>query len=154
MNQGPREHPSNMAALALGLMSIVCLGPLAGVPAILLGGKVVREAQAAPHQYQGPTAARAGVGLGWLGSFGWTSYVLYRGASESLGLTLLFLVAGMALAYLGLGGVKSTVPTIAATGNFIRKRRAMWMVSASLWRCGCAGVVGVLAERGRAHRNL
>jgi hypothetical protein len=130
-----------MAALALGLMSILCLGPLAGVPAILLGGKVVREALAGPHQYQRPTAARAGVAFGWIGSFGWMSYVFYRVASESIALTILFLVLGVATAYLGVAGGRSNVPAVAATGRFVRKQRAMWMVSAALCGAGTLGAV-------------
>jgi len=57
--QAPRDHPSGTTALTLGLLSVFCLGPITGIPAVLLGGKVLREVAAAPHQYRCRRARRS-----------------------------------------------------------------------------------------------
>ncbi len=67
---GPLNKSQGMAvsSLVLGILSFVCLGPLGGVPAIILGHKAYRRARSAPEQYCGEGLAITGLVLGYVNS--------------------------------------------------------------------------------------
>lgn len=65
----PRSHPSRETLLLLGAVAILGAGPLAGIPAIVLGRIVLREIDASRGQYLGRGAVLASIALGWAGTF-------------------------------------------------------------------------------------
>lgn len=63
----PRSNPTAVWSLALGLVSVAtCLGPLAGIPAIVLGRRARVEVAATAGGGRDERMASAGVLLGWL----------------------------------------------------------------------------------------
>lgn len=64
----PRQHPSVHFALGLAVASLVGLGPLTGIPAIVLVAVVLREMDAANGQFSGAGLAKVAGTLGWVGS--------------------------------------------------------------------------------------
>jgi hypothetical protein len=68
---GDRAGPTPTSAafsLVLGIASLVCFGPLAGVPAVLLGRSAVREIDASDGVLGGRRVARAGIVTGAVGT--------------------------------------------------------------------------------------
>ena len=63
---GPRDHPSAIIALGLGLAAVFLLGALLGVPAILVGRSGIKAIRLEPHRWQGGTTATLGIVLGWI----------------------------------------------------------------------------------------
>jgi hypothetical protein len=55
-----------VASLVLGILSVMCFGLLAGIPAIILGHIAYARARRAPHQYTGGGLATAGFVMGYL----------------------------------------------------------------------------------------
>jgi hypothetical protein len=49
-----------------GLISIFCLGPLLGIPAIIVGNKAKREISEAPDTFKNASQANLGVIFGWI----------------------------------------------------------------------------------------
>lgn len=49
-----------------GLLSFFCLGPILGIPAIIVGNKAKREISAAPDTYKNASQAALGVIFGWI----------------------------------------------------------------------------------------
>lgn len=71
-------HRRAAPALACGVLSVLLLGALTGVPAILMGRTAVREIRASDGQLGGRGQAVAGIVLGSLGcalTVVWFSYV-------------------------------------------------------------------------------
>lgn len=70
----PGSHPSPpppqsglaITSLVLGILSLVCLGFLAGIPAIICGHKARSRARRAPAQYGGAGMALAGLIMGYV----------------------------------------------------------------------------------------
>ena len=54
-----------VTSLVLGILSLVCLGPLTGIPAIICGHIARRRSRQSPAQYSGPGMALAGMVLGY-----------------------------------------------------------------------------------------
>jgi hypothetical protein len=54
-----------IASLVLGILSVICFGVLAGIPAIILGHVAHRRARKTPDTYGGPGLALAGFVLGY-----------------------------------------------------------------------------------------
>ena len=61
-----RRTRTAIASFVLGLFSVLCLGFLAGLPAIVLGYKARRQIEQAPARFKGSGLALAGMTLGWL----------------------------------------------------------------------------------------
>ena len=91
----PRPHPSAESVAWLGLASLLFLGPLAGIPAILLGALVQRELAAAGERYTGEDRAKLGVMTGWAGTFAFGFFYLYFAAATSESLALMVLATGV-----------------------------------------------------------
>lgn len=68
--QLPQEAASGraVAALVMGILSILCLGFLAGIPAIILGSMELRAIKAEAAPAAGETAAKVGYILGIVGT--------------------------------------------------------------------------------------
>jgi hypothetical protein len=64
-----RERRQGMAitSLVLGILSLMCLGPLTALPAVILGHIAYSRSKNAPHQYQGGGLAIAGLTMGYVG---------------------------------------------------------------------------------------
>jgi hypothetical protein len=65
MNAETKQRGMAVASLVLGILSIICFGVLAGVPAIILGHVAYRRVRKAPDKYGGPGMAVAGFVLGY-----------------------------------------------------------------------------------------
>jgi len=63
---GPPQSGLATTSLVLGILSLVCFGFLAGIPAIICGHIARRRARAAPAQFGGAGAALAGLILGYV----------------------------------------------------------------------------------------
>lgn len=119
--QGPRNHPSANAVLALGLASVFCLGAIAGVPAILLGRKVLADAAREPGRWVNASSARVGVVFGWISVAG-TAFLVARAATHGWAVSILgILVAVVGLTFLALGGIKSLPAPVGAVGAAMRR---------------------------------
>lgn len=57
-----------VGALVLGILTFTCLGPLAAIPAIILGHFALKQIKQTPGQ-NGQRMAIAGLWLGYLGLF-------------------------------------------------------------------------------------
>lgn len=69
----PRTRTSESAvfALVLGLASLICVGPFAGIPAAILGTIAWLETRRSPGRVAGAGMAVTGGALGLVGSIGW-----------------------------------------------------------------------------------
>ena len=56
-----------ITSLVLGLLSLVCFGPLAGIPAVICGHLARGRARRLPGQYGGAGLALAGLIMGYVG---------------------------------------------------------------------------------------
>jgi hypothetical protein len=65
----PRGRRQGMAvsSLVLGILSVICLGPLAAIPAIILGHLADSRSRRTPEHYEGRGLAIAGFTLGYVG---------------------------------------------------------------------------------------
>lgn len=89
---GQVQHPKATPALIWGIVSLVfglaCgLGGLAGIAAIVMGGRARREIDADPQRYSGRGMASAGFGLGIAGLvvlLGWVVLLSALGAAGEL----------------------------------------------------------------------
>jgi competence protein ComGC len=54
-----------VTSLVLGILSLVCLGPLTGIPAIICGHIARKRSRQSPAEYGGPGMATAGLALGY-----------------------------------------------------------------------------------------
>lgn len=66
---GPREHPSANTALILAVVGNFCLGAVTGVPAIIVGRRVVEAVQVDPQRWKGAGTAKFAIVLGWISVF-------------------------------------------------------------------------------------
>jgi hypothetical protein len=57
-----------VAALVMGILSIICMGFIAGIPAIILGSMELRDIKANRAPAAGETAAKVGYVLGIVGT--------------------------------------------------------------------------------------
>jgi hypothetical protein len=71
----PPQAGLAIASLILGLLSLVCAGPLTGLPAIITGHLALSRVRRAPAQYGGKGLAVAGLALGYF-SFLFTLLVI------------------------------------------------------------------------------
>jgi hypothetical protein len=55
-----------MWSMILGILSLVCCGLLAGIPALILGNSAQKEIAASGGAQSGEGMAKAGVILGWI----------------------------------------------------------------------------------------
>jgi hypothetical protein len=62
----PQPHPKGTTILVLGILSIVCCGPL-GIAAWLMGNTAQREVEANPGAYSNAGSIQAGRILGIIG---------------------------------------------------------------------------------------
>jgi hypothetical protein len=94
--QPPQQAASGraVAALILGVLSLVCMGFFAGIPAIILGSMELRAIKAGAAPAAGESAAKVGYILGIIGTI----------------LTCLSILAIIAMIVLGisLGGIEAT----------------------------------------------
>lgn len=62
-----RQQGMAIGSLVLGILSLMCLGPLTALPAIILGHIAYSRSKNAPDQYAGGGLAIAGLALGYVG---------------------------------------------------------------------------------------
>lgn len=74
MSTSSRRHGMAVASLILGILSIVPLGLIAGLPAIILGHLAYRRSRRAPEQFAGGGMAVAGFVMGYVSIL--TTFVL------------------------------------------------------------------------------
>jgi hypothetical protein len=65
MSANIKRQGMALTSLVLGIMSVLCLGPFAGIPAIILGHTAHRRTRNAPDQYAGRGLAIAGFIMGY-----------------------------------------------------------------------------------------
>lgn len=94
----PRPHPSATTVLVFGGLSLVGLGPITGIPAIVLGGVVLRELKIGSKLYTGALSARIGLGLGWIGTLGYLGLALLLRARAAPSIGYVACVAGALVA--------------------------------------------------------
>ena len=80
--QGPVDHPKGMTVLVLGILSLVCCGPL-GIVAWVMGNTALREIDAEPGRYGNRQLVQIGRILGIIGGvlflFGLAWLVVFGG---------------------------------------------------------------------------
>lgn len=64
---GPQQKGMAITSLVFGILSLVCLGPLTAIPAIICGHIAHNRARREPAQYGGTGLAIAGFVLGYIG---------------------------------------------------------------------------------------
>jgi hypothetical protein len=75
--RGPQTSGPAIAALVMGILSIVaCLGPITGVPAMVVGRRATRDIDASGGELEGRGMATGGVITGLIGSVLWTLIVV------------------------------------------------------------------------------
>jgi len=62
----PQTNQKAMWSMILGILSLVCCGLLAGIPALILGNSAQKEIAASGGAQSGEGMAKAGVILGWI----------------------------------------------------------------------------------------
>lgn len=118
---GPREHPSANTALGLGLASIFCLGVFLGVPAIIIGRKVVAAAEREPYRWRGAGTARVGIVLGWI-SVAETAFVCAMKMTEGWKSAIaLIAFAAVGLTFLAMTALKALPPPLALVTGLLRR---------------------------------
>lgn len=63
---GQIEHPKGMTILILGILSVLCCGPL-GIAALIMGNTALKEIDAAPGRYSNRQIVQIGRILGIVG---------------------------------------------------------------------------------------
>lgn len=145
---GPREHPSANTALGLGLASVFCLGVFLGVPAIIIGRKVVAAAEREPDRWRGAATAKVGIVLGWI-SVAETAFVLAMKLTagwKSAAALIAFAAFGLTL--LAMTTVKALPPPLAtATGLLRRAPLAVGLALGGLLTGAAFGLLGAMAAQ-------
>ncbi|WP_437562999.1 hypothetical protein [Sorangium sp. So ce542] len=114
------------------------LGPLPGVPAILVGRLVLREISRSEGRYTGEARGRLGVGLGWAGTQVYTLLLLYVLGAICEPVALVVLGAGViASLAIAIGASATGAPQPFATAARV-SRRAPWVTYPAV-----AGLLGV-----------
>ncbi len=62
----PQNNQKALWSMILGILSLVCCGLLAGIPALILGNSAQKEIAASGGMQTGEGMAKAGVILGWI----------------------------------------------------------------------------------------
>ena len=62
----PQTNQKALWSMILGILSLVCCGLLAGIPALILGNTAQKEIAASGGAQSGEGMAKAGVILGWI----------------------------------------------------------------------------------------
>ena len=62
----PTSSGKAVAALVLGILGLISCGPLAAIPAIVIGRSAQREIDASGGMLTGRSSATAGIVLGWI----------------------------------------------------------------------------------------
>lgn len=138
----PPTHPYATLSLVLGLIAF-CLGPLTGVPAILLGARALRDIAVAPERFSGKGSAAAGRVFGWVGCVFGALYAGSTSGQSSLGLAIVVGLAGLAgTAATLVGAVKKTGPLASIPLTSIAVTIALVVGSA-------VGAMGARAEADR-----
>jgi hypothetical protein len=106
----PQPHPSARVALFLGLGAAL-LGPLTGVPAILVAGGVARDIERSPRSFSGGLPLAAGGAIfGWLGSALWLAFAVRSMLVMSKAAAVAAVVFAAALIAVGVCGI--TLPKL------------------------------------------
>lgn len=147
----PRSHPSTETLLKLGAAALL-LGPLAGVPAILLGRLTVGEIERSGGRYAGEARARLGLSLGWAGTLLHALLGLYfLGAfSEAIALVVLGLGAAVALV-VAVGALVPAAPRPFLAAGALARRAPRLVVPAVIGLMA-AGAVGFVSKRSADER--
>jgi type II secretory pathway pseudopilin PulG len=69
MSANAKRQGMATSSLILGILSVMCLGLLAGLPAIVLGHQARRKVRTQPEQYAGDGLAMAGLVMGYASIF-------------------------------------------------------------------------------------
>ena len=138
----PRPHPSASTVRLLGALALVT-GPLAGVPAILLGRVVEREIVASNNRLTG--TVRRFVHLVWAGTYGGVFLVLYAIALLSPTFELILLLIGaLAGAVLAIGSLPRAPRFLSAWRHLAQ--RAPVLVGTLIAGVLVAGVAGYVTR--------
>ena len=62
----PQTNQKALWSMILGILSLVCCGLLAGIPALILGNSAQKEIAASGGAQSGEGMAKAGIILGWI----------------------------------------------------------------------------------------
>lgn len=143
---GPFDHPSVNTVLVLGLASVFCVGAFAGVPAIILGRRVLADVAREPGRWRSVFGARVGLFLGWVSvagtAFVVASAVTHGWISAALGVTL----AALGLTLLALGGLKNLPQPIASVSATLRRAPlALGLSFAGVLLGSTTGLIGTIA---------
>jgi hypothetical protein len=64
----PPHHPKSVPALVLGILSLVFCGPFAGIPAMVMGRRAIRDIRSQPGRFGGEGLAQGGFWTGLVGT--------------------------------------------------------------------------------------
>lgn len=147
----PRPHPSTETLVKLGTAALL-LGPLPGIPAILLGRLVLREIERADGRYTGEAKARLGLRLAWIGTQVHTLLALYLSGASSEPIALAVLMIGIVLSLtIAVGVSVAGAPRPFAVAADI-SRRTPWIAYPAVIGLLGAGSAGFVAKRSADER--
>ncbi len=150
---GPRVHPSENTAFIFGLCALA-VGPITGIPAIWLGRKILREAEASPHMYRATFASKAGIGLGWIGCSMAALTVFIGLGSSSTAAAVLLIVGGIAsAAFATTGAFKDFSPPVDRVSAVLRRYGAAWVLMGTAVLGGFTSVAARAAQADKAARE-
>lgn len=140
----PRAHPSAGTVRLLGLLALVT-GPIAGIPAILLGRVVDQESARSNGRII--AAPRGFTQAGWAGTYAGLLLLLYLFASVSIAFSMVLVCAGAAAALALIVGSAPRAPSfLSAWNRFVR--RAPALVGVPVAGVLLAGAAGYVSKRG------
>lgn len=147
----PRPHPSTETLLKLGAAALL-LGPIAGVPAILLGRLAIGEIERSGGRYAGEARARLGLSLGWAGTLLHALLGLYflGASSEAIALAVLGLSGAVALV-LAVGALVPAAPRPFLAAGALARRAPRLVVPAVIGLIA-AGAAGFASKRSADER--
>lgn len=101
--QTPQQGASGraVAALVLGILSIICMGFLAGIPAIILGTMEMKSIKAGHSPLAGESAAKVGYILGIIGT-----------ALTCISMLIFFIIAALGISMGSLSEMQNVVFSI------------------------------------------
>jgi hypothetical protein len=151
---GPTDHPSLNAVLGLGLASVFCLGALLGVPAIILGRKVVADVTREPGRWRGAGTAQFGIVLGWISVFGTAFIVAMKAMHGLFSATLGMIIALIGLTLLAISAMKNLPSPLASVCAMLRRTPlAVGLPLAGVFVGSSCGLMGAISlDRQAAQR--